>query len=168
MNAVQLNLLREEIAPDEIRHTHCLTWEQRAQFGKLHVKVSPKISTAHTAVVPEGLLLIPSAGLCEILAMQCWAPGKQRLSRFVTSLKLSSASSKCVKNFQGNTGWRMAVALEQLKLALADLCFQREADARQTHPVTARAVLRHKQFPRKEQTSLHHIQCRAIPLTTLG
>lgn len=64
----------------------------------------------------------------------------------------------------------MAVALEQLQLALADLCFQREADARQTHPVTARAVLRHKQLPRKEKasSSLHHMKCTAIPLTTLG
>lgn len=44
VTAVQLDLLREERAADEIRHTHCLTWEQRAQFGKLLVKVSPKIS----------------------------------------------------------------------------------------------------------------------------
>lgn len=57
MNAVQLDLLREQRAPDEIRHTHCLTWEQRAQFGKMLVKVSPKISREHT-LLPGGLLCL--------------------------------------------------------------------------------------------------------------
>lgn len=54
MKAVQLNLLRDERAPDEIRHTHCLTWEQRAPFGKLLVKVSSKISTAHPLCCQRG------------------------------------------------------------------------------------------------------------------
>lgn len=104
MNAAQLNLLRGKRAEDKIRHTHCLTWEQRAEFGKPLVKVSSKISAALPTLSPEGLFLIPSAGLCEILLMKFSALGKELLSRFVTSLKLSSASSKCVKNFQGNMG----------------------------------------------------------------
>lgn len=104
MNAAQMILLRGERVGDEIRHTYSLTWEQRAEFGKLLVKVSSKISIVRTTVLPEGLFLILSAGLCEILVMKFSALGKQLLSRFVTSLKLSSASSKCVKNFQGNMG----------------------------------------------------------------
>lgn len=104
MSAAQVTLLRGERVGDEIRHTYSLTWEQRAEFGKLLVKVSSKISIVRTTVLPEGLFLILSAGLREILVMKFSALGKQLLSRFVTSLKLSSASSKCVKNFQGNMG----------------------------------------------------------------
>lgn len=89
---------------DEIRRTDCLTWEQRAEFGKVLVRVSSKITTERTTVLPEGLFLTASAGLCEILVMKFSALGKQLLSRFVTSLKFSSASSKRVKNFQGNVG----------------------------------------------------------------
>lgn len=102
MNVVQLNLLRGMRVGDGIRHIHCLTWQQRAQLGKRVVKVSSKISIVCTAVLPEGLLPILSTEQCEILVMKFSALGKQLLSRFVTSLKLSSASSKRVKNFQGN------------------------------------------------------------------
>lgn len=141
-----------------MRCTHCLTWEQRAEFGKILVRVSSKIRIEYTTVLPEGLLLTASAGLCEILVMKFSALGKQLLSRFVTSLKLSSASSKRVKNFQGNVGWLMAMALKQLRLALADLCYQHQADAELNHPLMVRAVLRcTKKIPSKEQTcsSLH-------------
>jgi len=51
--------------------------------------VSSKITIVHTTVLPEGLFLIPSAALCEILVMKFSALRKQLLSRFVTSLKLS-------------------------------------------------------------------------------
>lgn len=104
MNVAQLILLRRGRVGDEIRHTHCLTWQQREQFGKLLVKVSSEISIVYFTALPEGLFPILSTALCEILVRKFSALGKKLPSRFVTNLKLSSAPSKCVKNFHGNMG----------------------------------------------------------------